>query len=189
VSLAWLFLGAAALSAPFPDPRGFEIAPPGYSARTILPSGARAPGPLAPGMLAEIYGERLGPETACSGSADPRQRESPSPLRPNQTLIETQVFPKRLCGAEVRAGGIAVGLLYVHARQINFKVPQELPVEGATEVRVTYKGRSGPVVRMNLARTRNTASAQQLAETIWSGLQRVKWETAYRQPARGSTSA
>jgi hypothetical protein len=104
-------------------------------------------------------------------------------------MIETQVFPKRLCDTEVRVGGIAAGLLYVQARQINFKAPQELPVEGTTEVRVTYKGQSGPVVRMNLARTRNTESAQRLAETIWSGLQRVKWETAYRQPARGSTSA
>lgn len=187
--LVWLFLAAAAISAPFPDPQSFEIAPPVYSAQTILPSGASDPGPLAPGMLASIYGERLGPETACSGSADPRHRETPNPLRPNQTLIETQVFPKRLCDTEVQVGGIAAGLLYVQARQINFKAPQELPVEGTTEVRVTYKGQSGPVVRMNLARTRNTESAQRLAETIWSGLQRVKWETAYRQPARGSTSA
>ena len=189
MSLVWLFLAAAAIGAPFPDPQRFEIAPPGYSAQTILPSGASDPGPLAPGMLASIYGERLGPETACSGSADSLHRETPSPLRPNQTPIETQVFPKRLCDTEVRVGGIAAGLLYVQARQINFKAPQELPVEGTAEVRVTYKGQSGPVVRMNLALTRNTESAQRLTGTIWSGLQRVKWETAYRQPARGSTSA
>ena len=189
MSLVWLFLSAAAIGAPFPDPLSFEIAPPEYSARTILPSGARDPGPLAPGMLASIFGERLGPETACSGSADPRHRETPNPLRPNQTAIETQVFPKRLCDTEVQVGGIAAGLLYVQARQINFKVPQELPVEGTTEVRVVYKGQSGPVVRMNLARARNSESAPRLAETIWSGLQRVKWETPYRQSARGSLSA
>ena len=189
MSLVWLFLAAAAISAPFPDPRSFEIAPPEYSARTILPSDARDPGPLAPGMLASIFGERLGPETGCTGSADLRHRETPNPLRPNQTAIETQVFPKRLCDTEVQVGGMAAGLLYVQARQINFKAPQELPVEGTTEVRVTYKGQSGPVVRMNLARARNTEPAPRLAETIWSGLQRVRWETPYRQPARGSPSA
>jgi len=157
---------------PFPD-RGASRLHLRYTRRqTVLPSGASDPGPLAPGMLASIYGERLGPETACSGSADPRHRETPNPLRPNQTLIETQVFPSGSAIREVQVGALPPGLLYVQARQINFKLPQELPVEGTTEVRVTYKGQSGPVVRMNLGRTRNTEPAQRLAETIWSGLQR-----------------
>lgn len=183
VSIVWLCLAAVAISRPFADPQSFELAPPAYSARSILPSGASHPGPLAPGMLASIYGERLGPETACTGSADPRHRETPNSLRPNQTMVETQVFPKRLCDTEVRVGGVAAGLLYVQARQINFKVPQDVPVKGTTGVRVTYKGQSGPVVMMDLASTPRTESAPRLAETIWSGLQRVKWETAYEQRA------
>ncbi len=63
-----------------------------------------------------------------------------------------------------------------------------MPVQGTTEVQVTYRGQSGPIVTVNLARTPSTGSAQQLAETIWSGLRRVKWEAAYRQPGRGSAN-
>ncbi len=111
--IVWLFLAVSAISAPVPDTQSPRIPPPVYSAQSILPSGASHPGPLAPGRLASIYGERLGPETACAGSADPGYRETPNPLRPNQTLIETQVFPKRLCDTEVKVGGIAAGLLYI----------------------------------------------------------------------------
>ncbi|MCP5109800.1 MAG: hypothetical protein GY953_03075, partial [bacterium] len=159
---------------------------PVYSAGGILPNGGREPAPLAPGMLVSIYGEHLGPEPACTGSADPQRQETPNPHRPNQTLVEIQVFPKRLCDTEVRVGGIAAGLLYVHARQINFKVPQELPLEGAVEVRVSHKGRAGPAVRVKLGDGPNTESAERLAATMWSGLQGVEWETPYRAPGSES---
>src|SRR5437016_3877945 len=66
---------------------------PTYSAASIVPSGAMQPAPLAPGRVASIYGAGLGPAQPCHGSPDPNRRETPNPLRPHQTLIETQVFP------------------------------------------------------------------------------------------------
>src|SRR5207249_1876690 len=98
------------------------------------------------------------------------------------------VFPKRLCDTEVRVGGVAAGLLYVQAGQINFKVPQETSLEGTIEVRVSYKGQVGPAVTLPLANRLPMGSAQTLAETMWSGLQAVRWETPYRQPPRGSAT-
>jgi hypothetical protein len=139
-------------------------------------------------MLVSIYGEHLGPAVACNGSPDPRRRESPSPLRPNQTLIETQVFPIQLCNAQVSVGGISAGLLYVQARQINFKLPQQIAAEGTTEIRVSYQGRSGPAATIKLAKAPDMGSAQQLAEKMWSGLQTVRWETPYQKPARGNVN-
>lgn len=185
VARVLLFVAASVLiAAPPPQPKG-----PAYTAETILPSGLGKPAPLAPGMLASIFGERLGPATACTGSADPQRRETPNPLRPNQTLVETQVFPNRLCDTEVRVGGVAAGLLYVSAGQINFKVPQAAPVEGFTEVQVSYKGQSGPAVRVDLSNSPHTDSAKQLADRIWIGLQAIQWEAPYQQPGQGSPSA
>ncbi len=160
-----------------------------YSAHTIVPSGATAPAPLAPGRIASIYGEHLGPATPCTGTADPLQRETPNPLRPNQTLIETQVFPISLCETEVHVGGASAGLLYVSAGQINFKVPQQTPVKGTTEIQVLFKNRPGPTVLVALANVPAARSAKQLATEIWSGLQAVKWGRAYQETTPVSPKA
>ncbi|MGH9632950.1 MAG: hypothetical protein ACRD7E_32000 [Bryobacteraceae bacterium] len=164
-------------------------AAPAYSSLTILPNGSRQHTPLAPGMLVSVYGERLGPETPCTASADPDKRETPSPQRPNQTLVETQVFPERLCDTEVRVGGIAAGVMYAAAGQINFKVPQQTPVDGTTTVQVSHKGRSGPAVTVPLGNTPLTDTSQQLAERIWSGLEKIEWEAPYRPRASRSPNA
>lgn len=94
---------------------------PSYSVAGIAPNGSTRPAPLAPGRIVSIYGQNLGPIKPCSGSADPIERETPSPHRPNQTLIETWIFPVTLCGVEVQVGGLNAGLLYVSAGQINLK--------------------------------------------------------------------
>ena len=54
-------------------------------------------------MLVSIYGEHLGPDAACTGNADPRRREPPSPARPWQSYAETLIFPTELCGVDVRS--------------------------------------------------------------------------------------
>lgn len=133
-----------------------------------------------------IYGEHLGPEAACNGSADAHAREQPNPQRRNQTLIEIQVFPKKLCETEVRVGGVAAGLLYVQAAQINFKVPQEIGVQGTARVQVFHKGQSGPLVTETLAAGQNEESADRLAQRIWESLKQVPWQAAYR-PGAGCT--
>ncbi len=134
-----------------------------------------------------LYGSHLGPKTACVGSADPQRAETSSPFRPNQTTLEKQVFPARLCDTEVKVGGIAAGLLYVQAGQINFKVPQQIPIQGTTAVQVIYKGRSGPTAIQTLNAGPPTESAEHLAEKIWTALHQVRWEAPYRQ--RESASA
>ncbi len=154
-------------------------APPNYTSGSVLPSGARESAPLAPGMLVTIYGERLGPAQPCAGTPDPIRRETPSPARPNQTRVETQVFPKQLCGVEVRVRNVPAGLLYVSSNQINLKIPQETPVTGFAQVRATYNGRSGPSVTLALSDQPNTASADALANEMWSALQRVTWDAPY----------
>ncbi len=108
------------------------------------------PAPLAPGMLFSIYGANLGPTSGCEGHADAQNRETPSPLRPRQSFVETLIYPKELCDTQVWIGGNPAGLLYVSAGQINFKVPQETPVQGTTDIRVIYKGQSSKNVAFPL---------------------------------------
>ena len=171
----------APLIAAFANGQTSAVMPPAFSASTVLADGVNVPSPLAPGMIVSIYGSHLGPVMACNGSPEPTLRESPNPRRPNQTLVETQVFPKSLCEVVVRVGGIAAGLLHVRADQINFQVPQQAAVNGTTDIRVSYKGQSGPVITIGLSSSPNTSPADQLAGRILSGLQAVQWESAYRQ--------
>jgi uncharacterized protein (TIGR03437 family) len=161
------------------------LSKPEYSTASIAPSGESKPAPLAPGRMATVYGANLGPAQACWGTADPSRRETPNPQRPNQTDVETKVFPAKLCDAEVRVGGIAAGLVYVSAGQINFKVPQNVLTKGDTTVLVTYKDQAGPAVSIPLTTDAPPVPAEQIAAAMWSDLQRVKWEQRYE---RGCTA-
>jgi hypothetical protein len=87
-----------------------------YSAQSIVPVDAHQPAPLAPGMVAVVYGQHLGPNSPCDGIGEP-------------TL---------LCGAEVRLAGKAAGLLYVSDRQINFRVPRDVAPAETVDVRIVY---------------------------------------------------
>ncbi len=182
---ASLHLACSSDSRPAQSPQQPPPPTPTYSAVGIAPSGSSQLAPLAPGRIVSIYGQNLGPIKPCSGSADPIDRETPSPHRPNQTLIETWIFPVILCGVEVQVGGLNAGLLYVSAGQINFKVPQSAQTQGDTSVRVLYNGLAGPSVSVTLA---SPPSAKQIAAKMWSGLQRVKWQTNYNAAPGECTS-
>ena|GEM_PF-780901 len=125
-------------------------AEPSFTADQVIPSGTTHPTTLAPGMLISIYGHNLGPETGCNGAADTRNGETPSPLRPVQSFAERLIYPKNLCDVQVMVGERPAGLLYVQGKQINFKVPQETPIEGTVELRVIYQGRSSSPVKLSL---------------------------------------
>lgn len=189
VLIAAICLGSACSRDPLPTPRAelraVKAAPqvPVYSAASIAPSGAMGPAPLGPGRVASIYGQNLGPAEPCLGSPDPNRRETPSSLRPNQTPIEMQVFPVKLCDTEVQVGGVAAGLLYVSSVQINFKVPQTVQTQGETSIRVLYKGQAGPSVSIPLAADSPAASAEQIAERMWAALGRVGWQRQYEAPS------
>ena len=121
---------------------------PEFRADRVL-AGSRAI-PLVPGLLVSIYGANLTSQPGCTGQPDPVKREAPSPLRPDQSLVETQVFPKELCGVQVLLGDRLCGLLYVSPGQINFKVPQESPMEATAPLRVVAQGRSSAAVEIRL---------------------------------------
>ena len=151
--------------------------PPIYTSESIAPSGAERADSLAAGRVASVFGLNLGPAKGCTATADPKQRETPNPDRPNQTEVELSVFPQQLCGVEVRIGGKRAGLLYVSSKQINFKVPQDVPTHGDSDVRVSYNGLSGPLARVTLAASAATPPAAELADRIWSGLANVRWRS------------
>lgn len=177
--------GSCSREAPTAFDKKTVASKPEYSAASIAPSGESKAAPLAPGRMATVYGANLGPAQPCWGTADPRRRETPNPQRPNQTDVETRVFPSKLCDVEVQVGGVAAGLVYVSAGQVNFKVPQTVLTKGNTTVGVTYEGQAGPAVSIPLTTDAPAAPAEQIAEAMWSGLQRVKWEQRYE---RGCTS-
>ncbi len=102
-------------------------------------------------MIVSVYGYHLGPRAGCVGKADPLRRETANALRPVQTAVELAVFPKRLCDVEVRVGGVAAGLLYVQAMQINFQMPQGVGVTGVAAV-------------VKLGSGQRTESAERLAD-------------------------
>lgn len=104
--------------------------------------------PLGPGELISIYGSYLGPETPCQGREDPNQQETPNPRRSLRQGNNLRVFPKELCGVRVLVGGEPAGLLYVHRDQINFKVPQNVPMEGTVGLQVVHRAQASAVVQI-----------------------------------------
>ena len=141
---------------------------PSFRAERIL-AGDRSI-PLAPGLILSIYGEHLGPATACEGHADQQMRETPSLLRPRQNYLDTLVYPKQLCDTQVLVGGMPAGLLYVSRRQINFKVPQEIGIEGNTTVQVIFKGQASLAVPMALGLKSvvlSLESATRVGQPVW----------------------
>ena len=147
---------------------------PTFRADRVLPSGGDRPVQLVPGMLVSIYGTDLGPRAGCIGQADTKKRETPSPLRPDQAFVETLIYPTELCGVQVMFGETPSGLLYVQDGQINFKVPQEAPMDGTAPVRVVYQGRSSSAVEMRLGLDMATLSLEQPAHVggpVWVHIQ------------------
>ena len=126
-------------------------------------------------MLVSIYGADLGPQEACQGQADPRKpRETPSPLRLDRAFLDTLIYPTELCGVQVFLGDRPVGLLYVQQAQINFKVPQDAPMEGTAPLRVVYQGRGSAAAEMRFGLDLATLSLEQPAHVggpVWLHIQ------------------
>lgn len=121
-------------------------------------------------MLISIYGRDLGPRQGCEGQADTRRKETPNPRRPQQSFAETLIYPQELCGVRVLVGDKPAGLLYVQEKQINFKVPQDIPLEGTAQLKVTYQGRSNSPARVSLGLEIATLSVEGIARVdgpVW----------------------
>jgi hypothetical protein len=80
-------------------------------------------------MILSLYGQDLGPQQGCTA---------------------TQGYPTELCGVRVLLADKPVLLMYVQARQINFQVPQDAPLEGKAPLRVVYQNQSSPGVEVPL---------------------------------------
>ena len=108
---------------------------------------------LAPGLFLSIFGDNLGPSTGCASPHD-----------------EKGIYPKEVCQTRVLVGGIPSELLWVQAGQINFKVPQETPVQGTADLVVVYQGRSSKAVTMPLGVETATISLESPARVgmpVW----------------------
>jgi hypothetical protein len=111
------------------------------------------PVPLAPGLIFSIFGNDLGPGTGCVSDHD-----------------EKGIYPKALCQTQVLVGGVAAELLWVQAGQINFRVPQQTPVQGTADMVVVYQSRSSKPVAMPLGIESPTLSLEgpaRIGMPIW----------------------
>lgn len=122
-------------------------------------------------MLFSIYGQDLGPQQSCEGRADPASRETPDPRRATEgIIIDTSVFPRQLCAVQVFVGTEPAGLLYVQEKQINFKVPQNLPLQGTVELKVVFQDRSSSGVQLEVGVDRPKLSLEGVARVggpVW----------------------
>ncbi len=144
---------------------------PSFSAKQVVPSQSAIEAPLSPGMLVSIYGRDLGPEQSCEGQADLDNRETPDPRRATPViLVDTTVYPRQLCAVQVFVGTEPAGLLYVEEKQINFKVPQNIPLQGTVEIKVVFQGRSSSGVQLEVGADRPKLSLEGVARVggpVW----------------------
>jgi uncharacterized protein (TIGR03437 family) len=117
-----------------------QPARPEFLASRVIPSFGDTPLMLAPGILVSIYGDNLGPPVGCRGYGDQQHWETQDPDTPFRTWERIAIYPTQLCDVEVKIGEVAVGLLWVQEKQINFQVPKQVPFEASAELRVIRGG-------------------------------------------------
>ena len=107
----------------------------------------------------------------CEGQADLDSKETPDPGRAIPAiLVDTTVFPRQLCAVQVFVGTEPAGLLYVQEKQINFKVPQNLPLQGTVELKVVFQGRPSSGVQLEVGADRPKLSLEGVARVggpVW----------------------
>jgi hypothetical protein len=141
------------------------------SAQTIAPSFTRqglVPAQsLMPDDLVTIYGEHLAPATGCNQTA---------PSAPG-------IYPTQMCGTQVTVDGIPAGLLAVLERQINLKIPQEVPAAADAAVVVTVNGVSSQPVMVAFGKPKVILSVEGAAYVhmpVWIALKRpLPYNVAY----------
>jgi len=97
----------------------------------VIPNQPGIPLPLKPGMEVSIYGQHLGPTTGCTAGA--------------------WSDVKQLCETAVTVGGVPAALLYVQDKQINLRIPFNVPTEGLVPFVVTSEGRASLAVPVQFA--------------------------------------
>jgi uncharacterized protein (TIGR03437 family) len=90
---------------------------------TAVHAASMRQGPVAPGQMLVIYGERLGPDTGVAGAHD-----------------ASGVVSNLLAGVEVRFDGVPAPVLYAQASQVNVQAPYTIAGSAVTRVEVYYRG-------------------------------------------------
>ncbi len=112
-----------------------KSAAPTYSAASIVNAATNLPGPLAPNMIASVYGKDLCYVTRALGPDDVRNKVLPT------SLIGT--------GLRVFVSGLAAVVYYASPTQVNFLVPSNLRA-GPTTVQLIRDGLAGPELPVTL---------------------------------------
>ena len=121
---------------------------PKFSVEGIVPYQGAPGGPLAPGMIVTIYGERLA------------SRFCPE-------IEQTAgIYPASACQTVVLAGDKPAQLMFVSTNQINLKLPDDLPGDAVISMRVVREGVSSPPVSVRFS----TRPVITLAERAYAGL-------------------
>ena len=107
---------------------------PSFSRAGVVNAASFAPGPVAPGEIVTIFGERLGPATLTLGGFD-----------------STGLLEKAAAGTRVLFNGVAAPVLYSFATQVSAIVPYEAAAALTTEVIVEYQGATSPPVTLDVA--------------------------------------
>jgi hypothetical protein len=121
---------------------------PKFSAEGVVPYQGVPGGPLAPGIIVTIYGERLA-SRLCS-----------------EIEQTAGVYPESACQTVVLAGDKPAQLMFVGTNQINLKLPDDLPRDGAISLRVVREGVSSPPVSVRFC----SRPVITLAEQAYVGL-------------------
>jgi hypothetical protein len=119
---------------------------------------------LAPGLVLTIFGNDLGPAQGCGSQHD-----------------AAGAYPKALCNVQVPVGGVPSELLWVQAKQINFRVPEETPDRGTTDLVVIYGARKSSAVTVPLGKEGTTISFEgplRVGMPVW-----LKVTAPYKQDA------
>jgi hypothetical protein len=138
---------------------------PVFTRESIRPAHGGESKVLAPGMVVEIYGQRLAPEPWCGAPRTP-----PAP------------YPAEVCGVRVLVGAIPAPLMFVGPGQINIRIPEDAPAEGSAPIQVCVRGVCGAPVTMQFAahkaflRLRGTAYVHM---PVW-----IDVEQTAREPVR-----
>jgi uncharacterized protein (TIGR03437 family) len=111
---------------------------PVYSAASIVNAATNEPGPLAPLGLVSLYGTDLAFTSRAITPDDIRNGQLPA------TLIGT--------GVSIAIDNIAVPILFVSPRQVNFLIPGNIR-PGNRRLRLLTNGKAGPDVAVQIAET------------------------------------
>ena len=124
--------------------------PPQFTPEGVV--GQAKAGILVPGAGMSIYGRYLGSTASgCAASADNR-------------------YASNACDTQVLIGDKPALLLFVSERQINFKVPLDVPPSDGAELRVVYRGQSSMPLTMQVGPEKTTVSLDGVARVdgpVW----------------------